>query len=153
MSKITLNDDGTASFSLNVLGNISRETFMGNFQVKCILSPLEFIKADKLYRELLGEDSINAHQKARSNAFALSQLQYRVLRYPPFWENREIGGGHIDDDNVLGEVIELAIQAEEQYRTQKKKEADDIQKMLTKKIKKGEIEKELEIDKVDEKTE
>lgn len=150
MSDITLNDDGTASFSINLIGNINRQTYMGNFKVKCILSPLEFIKSDKLYRELLGNDSANAHSKARANAFALAQLQYRVIESPPFWENREIGGGHVEDDNVLSEVIELAIQAEEKYRNSKIEESKRLQEILSNKIKKKEIEKEPEIESVNE---
>ncbi len=145
MSDIVLHDDGTASFSINIIGNVSRETYMGNFKTKCVLSPLEFIKSDRMYRELLGNDPVNAHSTARNNAFALSQLQYRLIEVPPFWENREIGGGHISDDNVLTEVIELAIQAEDKYRKLKEKEAKEIKELLTKKIKSNEVEKEPEI--------
>jgi hypothetical protein len=151
MEDIVLGSDGTASFGVNIKGSVTGSTYVGNFKVKCLLSPLEFIKSDKLYRELLGQYPDQAHSVARNNAFALSQLQFRVIECPPFWENREIGGGHIEDSNVLTEVMELAITAEERYREERKKEAEELQAILTKRIQDNKIEKKPEVETIDEK--
>jgi len=142
MNSIILNEDGTANITITIVGEITQETYMGTFKVKCMLSPLELIKSDRLYRELLGANSSMANITARNSAFALSQLENRIIECPPFWENREIGGGHIVDANILGEVIELAIEAESRYRTKKLEELKEKKKLLTKKIKKGKVKKE-----------
>ncbi|HLD91728.1 MAG TPA: hypothetical protein VI911_12075 [Patescibacteria group bacterium] len=142
MSKISLNDDGTATFYINVVGENSKETYLGTFTVKCFLSPLEFVKADKLYRDLLGPDLQNAHSVARSTSFAFAQLQQRVIKCPPFWENKEIGGGHIKDNNVLSEVLELSFMAQDEFVKSKEREVEDMQKSLTDSIRNGKIAKE-----------
>lgn len=150
MSKILINDDGTANFTIDSEGIATKDTYRGTFTVKCMLSPLEFIKADRLYRQLVGDNVSSAHPTARSNAFALSQLKFRIVKAPPFWQNDELAGGHVEN-NIIAEVMESAITAEEKYREQKQKEAEELQKILTDKIKKNEIEREEEIKDVKDK--
>lgn len=136
----------TAKFSINITGRHSKQTYMGTFRVKCLLSPLEEIAADKRYRDLLGSNSHLAQENVRRKAFALSQLEQRVIEMPAFWENDIIPGGHIQDDNVLLEVLDIAIEAQEKYIKDKEEELEERRKRLTKKIKTKKIEKEPEVD-------
>lgn len=136
----------TAKFSINITGRHSKQTYIGTFRVKCLLSPLEEIAADKRYRDLLGANSHLAQENVRAKAFALAQLEQRVIEMPAFWENDIIPGGHIQDDNILLDVLDLAISAQEKYIKDKEQELEERRKRLTKKIKNKKIEKEPELD-------
>jgi len=136
----------TAKFTINITGRHSQATYMGTFRVKCLLSPLEEIAADKRYRDLLGSNSHLAQEHVRRQAFALSQLEQRVIEMPPFWENDIINGGHIQDDNVLLDILDLAVEAQEKYINAKAKELEERRNRLTNKIKKKKIEKQPELD-------
>jgi hypothetical protein len=140
----------TAKFTVNITGRHSKSSYMGTFRVKCLLSPLEEIAADKRYRDLLGSNSHLAQEHVRRQAFALSQLEQRIMEMPPFWENDVIPGGHIQDDNVLLEILDLAIEAQEKYIQAKEKELNERRNRLTKNIKKKKIEKEPELDSMEE---
>lgn len=131
-----------AFFEYSNIGDRSNTTFMGEFCVKCVMSPLDHLKADRLYRELIG--SVNPHlasQEAKNFAFALSQLKQRVLEAPDFFKHSEIDGGHLDS-NVLIDIINSAIEAEEEYKDQQDEKTKKIQELLTKRIKSKEIEPE-----------
>lgn len=135
-----------AIFSVNITGSLSKSTYMGQFTVKCLLSPIEEISADKRYRELLGENPHLAQENVRQKAFALAQLEQRISEMPPFFENDYIPGGHIKDHNVLLEILDFAIEAQETYIKQKEAELKERQARLTKAIKKKKIEKKPEIE-------
>ena len=138
----------TATFTVNIVGKHSKDSYMGTFKVKCLLSPLEDIAADKRYRDLLGANSHLAQEHIRQQAFALAQLEQRVIEMPPFWENDNLPGGHIKDANVLLHVLDQAVEAQEKYIQNKEEELKERQKRLTKAIKKKKIEKEPEIEEI-----
>jgi hypothetical protein len=142
----------TATFSINVVGKLTKDSYMGTFKVKCLLSPLEEIAADKRYRDLLGDNSHLAQNHIRQQAFALSQLEQRIIDMPPFWENDTLGGGHIKDVNIVLHILDQAIEAQEKYVGVKEKELKDRQKRLTKGIKSKKIEKEPEIEELPQAT-
>lgn len=139
-------DNATATFKIDLVGKQTQESYKGVFVVKCLLNPMDFINADKTYRQLIGGKPMEAHEHASALAFALSQLKYRVNKFPPFWENREMPGGHIDDDNIIIEVLNRALYAQERYVRLKKEEVDNIEKQLTEDIMGGIIQEMPEID-------
>ena len=66
-------DGSLAEFHFSGIGKYSGESFSGDFTVRCYLSPMEVIKADKLYRDLMG--AVNPHiasSEAHNYSFALS---------------------------------------------------------------------------------
>lgn len=137
-----------ASFDVNEIGSRSKNTYMGTFKVKCILSPLDLVKIDRTYREMIGD--INPHlasQNVENVVFALSQLKYRVVEFPDFWKNVEINGGHVDE-NVLIEIINLAIGAEDEYIKKEDQRIKELQERLTRSIKNKEIQKEPEMEEI-----
>ena len=132
-------EDATAKFTINMVGNTHRHTYLGEFKCKCILSPLEHIEADKMYRSLLGDNPIVASERAQNHAFALSQLKYRLIDpIPPFWATPVIQG-NLDDDNIITFVLNKTFEAETKYIEMKNKEAKEIEERLTGKIKRKEI--------------
>lgn len=140
----------TATFTINIIGDHSKDSYMGTFKVKCLLSPLEMIAADKRYRDLLGANSHLAQEHIRQQAFALAELEQRVIDMPAFWENDTLHGGHIKDANVLLHILDKAVEAQEKYITVKETELKERQARLTKKIKTKKIEKKPELDEVTE---
>ena len=99
---IHLKPDGTAIWTLREEGEISG-TYSGAFTFKCYLDPLATLAAGRLYRELLGSYGDSASETERFIAFALSQLQKRVIKGPPFWATASESGfvGNIPDLNIL----------------------------------------------------
>jgi hypothetical protein len=149
--------DTHATFDVHINGEPSKMTYMGSFKVKVLMSPMDEINADKLYRQLLGDNMLMASDNVKNNAFVLSQLKYRVLEYDkaPFWanpENPDIPGAHITDGNVIFEVFNRAIEAQELYIKQKTEESKALEEALKAAIKSKKVEKEpeLEIDETPE---
>lgn len=140
-------DGSVAEFDYQGVGNSSNTTYMGTFRTKCIVSPMDDIKADRLYRELLG--AVNPHlasKKTQNYAFALSQLKVRLLEFPDFFKNRELDGSHLDS-NILIDIVNKCIDAQEEYKEQLDERLKKMQDMLAKRIKRKEIVKEEEIEK------
>lgn len=135
-------DGSQATFEVAIKDDLTFETYIGTFRVKCFLSPIDMIKADRLYRELIGAVSpMMASNAVQSMTFAISQLSVRVLEAPDFFRLKsELPGGHLTD-NVLSEILGLAIEAEDLYRKQQKDKFDAIQKRLQTKFEKGTIKK------------
>ena len=109
---------GTAEFFVNLEAAADKSTYKGNFKVKCVLSPLDYIQSDGTYRELLGKTNPQfANEYVAQLAYALSQLKYRIISNPSWFDNSVNGikGSNVDD-RILLHVLDKAIQAEEQYR-------------------------------------
>lgn len=132
-------DGSVAEFDLYGVGEDTNTTYMGIFKVKTIVTPYDYIRADRLYRELLGQ--VNPHlasKEAQNYAFALSQLKVRVLESPDFFKNKDIDGAHLDR-NILIQIINLAIDAQEEYKKTLTDKLKNMQKMLADKIKNKQI--------------
>lgn len=136
-------NNGTAEFVIQMLGNKNQQTYLGKFKVKCALTPLDHINADKLNRELLGANLSMASDRAMNLAFALSQLKYRVIESPPFWQTADLPG-NIEDDNIIFEVLNRAIEAEEKYLQRKSEDAENAEKELSNGIESGRVERQEE---------
>lgn len=136
-----------ASFEVAETDQLTRTTYMGSFRVKCFLSPLEKIKADRIYRELIGAvNPVMASGDAKNMAFAISQLTVRVIEGPDFFKNQknpDLPGGHLPDD-ILISILDKAIDAETEFREQQRKAYEETQKRMTKKFKEQRIKKRVE---------
>lgn len=137
-------EEGTAIYDQNIVGASTKQTYLGRFKFKCILNPIEIMDSDRIYREWLGNNSVMASESAINQAFALSQLKFRVIDCPPYWYNSYVGGGHIVDKNVIVDVLNKAIEAQNDYTDKKDKDYKELQKKLSKKIKSGIIKKQDE---------
>lgn len=108
---------GVGTFVVNLEAAADKSTYKGQFRVKCILSPLEYIQADATYRELLGKTNPQlANEYVSQLAYALSQLKYRVTSSPSWFDNANgINGSHVDD-KILLHILDKTIECEEKYR-------------------------------------
>lgn len=136
MANILIDEDhGRGKFQISLIGTSTKETYIGNFTVKCLLSPLEFLECDKLYRQLIGTNALEMLKGDISTmAFALAQLQYRVVECPPFWKNTTLGGSEILDYNIIIKVLDLALEAESQFKQLKINNKEKLEKQLTKAV-------------------
>ena len=139
-------EDGYAVFDINIVGVHTNNSYYGTFKVKCLLSPIEQIKADKLYRDLLGNNAHLASNHVGQLAYAASQLHLRVTEAPPFWESNDLGGSHIEDENVILSVLDSAIEAQVKFVEEKKEELIKRQEILANRIRKKVIVAEEEED-------
>jgi hypothetical protein len=117
-------------FAIDTTGELTGNKYSGAFTVKCKLSMRESLKQDEIYRSILGPDSQNAGQSAKSVAAALSYLATHVIKSPDWWQATE-GGMKLEDMNVLASVNNLAqdaIEAEYKALAEEAKKAEDILK-------------------------
>ena len=142
MDKIEINFcESTATFFVKMESSSSKETFTGKFKVKCIISPLEYIYSDNLYRELIGKH--NPHlvsDYVNQLCFALSQLKYRVIESPSWYKNESGGvdGGNVDD-SILLYVYEKSAEAEQEYRKKIEERYENAKEEVKKAVDNGAI--------------
>lgn len=107
-------------------------TYAGTFKFRCFLTPSKKIAAGREYRDLLGPHGIQADKYEAFLAYALTQLRYRIISAPPFWNPSIQDGsiaGDIPDEEVLTAILDAAVGAELKYRHMlKKRKEDAIQK-------------------------
>ena len=142
MESIILNGN-KASFEVNMIGDMTKQSFSGSFTCKCVLNPLEFIKADALYRELLGNTHpAMASSRAQDMSFALAQLKYRLVEFPPAWKSDEINGSTVDE-NILYQVLNMSFEAEKKYLGKTTERAKEMKEQLHNSIVNDEFVEEL----------
>lgn len=130
-------------YVISELDDESNESYVGEFRVKCILSPLDLLAIDRDYRELLGPvNPIMASGDANNIAFALSQLKHRVLAYPSFWKGESYDGGHLPK-KVLYAILDRSIEVQDKFKKERQEEMAQIQARLTKQVKTGKIKKKV----------
>jgi hypothetical protein len=136
-------EDNIGIYQINILDDESNESYVGEFRVKCILSPLDLLAIDRDFRELLGPiNPIMASGDANNIAFALSQLRHRVLAYPPFWKGEVYDGGHLPK-KVLYAILDGSIEVQEKFKKERQDEMAKIQARLVKQVKAGKIKKKV----------
>lgn len=123
--EIRFNDDGTAEFNVKLVGDVTQQTYLGKFKVISVMDPFQILNAGKRYRDLLGVNPAFASETELNLAFALAQLEYRIISAPPFWNN-----GNLKDLNVIMSVFDLAVQVEEEYRIDQKKRVEESLELI-----------------------
>ena len=128
--------DTIKSKTVNLTGEITQESYKGEFKFKCLLSPMDRIDIDKQYRAILGENIHQAGLEAIDLANILSELSFRVAEAPSFWHDSKylIPGSHIPDKNVLLAIYEFSLQAELDYREELKKKSEEAKKDIKKEL-------------------
>src|SRR5271165_3779061 len=99
-SDLVVNPDGTAIFTINEQGKV-QGNYTGTFTFRCFINPLDNLAAGKVFRELLGPFGADANEDDKFMAFALSQLQKRIIKSPPWWQTDSVIHGNIPDSFVI----------------------------------------------------
>lgn len=126
MSKASPNQ---AEFTINLDGDVTGEKWHGKFTVKTRLSHSDHLLIDSLRRKYLGANPESASPRALSTAQAFSELAVRIVEAPPWWINN---GMDLADDNLITEVYESAVKAENDAIEEIKKKAAEAKKALEK---------------------
>lgn len=115
-----------ATWTINSIGTI-QGTYIGTFVFKCFLTPVEQIKANRDFRELMGPNPIAAPEHESFLAYALTQLKYRIISAPPFWNSarNENMVGDIPDEGIITDILGAATDAEVKYKKQLKQAKKD----------------------------
>lgn len=125
-----------AAFKISHTGKING-TYIGEFKVRCNLTPMQQIQADRDYRELLGTTNPTLARAAITDmAFALAQLKQRIISAPPFWYDGAsiYPGSQIKDVEVLNIVLDAALEAQIKYMKiideEEEKAKEELRQML-----------------------
>lgn len=141
-------EDSTGIFTISELDEETNETYIGEFKVKLVLSPLDILSIDRDYRELVGTTNpFLATNDATNIAFALSQLKYRITSAPYFWEAKitNYRAGHVPK-KILYSVLDKTLELHDMFKKNRKEELDKMQSRLVEQITRGEIKKTTEED-------
>lgn len=120
-----------ATWDIRKEGSING-TYTGTFTFRCYLTPSQKIAANREYRELLGPQMTMTPEHESFLAYALTQLKYRVITAPPFWNTESklgVSQGDLPDEEVIAEILEAAFAAELKYKEQiKQRKEEALQK-------------------------
>ncbi len=114
------------TFSFDCIGEISKQKWPGDFTVKPILSFANIAAVDAERRRFMGNppDELAVPEEIRSIAAMISQIKFRIVKCPS-WVIESNYLADMVDGNVLVELFQKVIEAEEQYREKLTKKADD----------------------------
>lgn len=119
------------AFTISVVGEVSGETFRGEFRALKFLTHRQQLLLDQKRRELLGGNAEFSSQRARNQAEIFSQLFVRLSEAPKWW--LESGNGmDLVDDNIMVEVFNAAMKVEEEAVASVKKKAEEAKEALKK---------------------
>jgi hypothetical protein len=115
------------------------------FKFLCSLNPIQYIEADKDYRELLGKNAEFVSTHADTIAYALAQLRQRVLDAPPFWYEKgtRYGGSGLKDHEILEVILEAAVKSEVKYRQELQKKHEEAINKLKEALDKRKLNEEI----------
>lgn len=115
-------------------------TWNGKFVVKLTLSPRDNLRADRLYREYLGDTSgASPSEFAVYQSYMLSQLAVRLTEAPSWWKDAN-NGLDVQDENLLEEVFKAAAALVKQYQDERAKAAEAAQAKIRQHLAKETVE-------------
>lgn len=124
----------TVEFTITEVGERTGETFAGTFTTKVFLSFDEEMTQDRLRRQFLGENAIDATPRAADQAMVFSELAVRLVDAPAWWEDSRNGRG-LFDDNVVKAVYDAAMKPEADRLAEAEKKAKEAKDALRKEAK------------------
>jgi hypothetical protein len=135
--------NGTAKFKVHINDDLNDKTYIGNFEIKCVLSGGDKVKADKMLRELLGSNSSYASPLAADLSWAYSQFAYKTINCPDWFKDSEFLGYNLDQEVVL-KIMQLYVESETRYRDRFKKATEAKMKEFQKDADDGKFHKDPE---------
>jgi len=147
-------EGSTAIVLVKVLDQVRDEERAGIFKFRCLLTPMDKIDIDVLNRELIGPRPFEADKNAARLAWSLAQLRYRVSEAPDWWKRdvsdksgveSTVWGSHCDE-NIIVEVLNMAVDAEETYLERLRREAANARDKLAQRYDDGDIAERLEVE-------
>lgn len=116
-------------FTVETTGDTTGEKWKGLFKVKTRLSHRDQLNRDRVRREMIGNNPDAASERARATADVFSQLSIRLIDAPSWWVNAD-NGLDLADENVVIEVFQAALKAEQDETAKALKKGSDARKDL-----------------------
>jgi hypothetical protein len=117
------------AFTISVVGDITGETFRGDFRAYKFLTHRQQLMLDQRRREILGTLPDGASVRAVNQATIFAQVQVRLSDAPKWWI--ESGNGiDLVDDNVVLAVFDNVMKVEQEALEAVKKKAEDAKESL-----------------------
>lgn len=126
------------TFTVDVVGDVTGERWVGKFTAKRRLSFKEQLARDNERRRLIGPSVGDPLPRAVSAANIFSELAVRLVDAPSWWRDKD-NGTELEDDSVVSRVYMEALEIKEEAEGELKKEADKAE---------GDLKKTVEADKV-----
>jgi hypothetical protein len=118
-------------FGIDVKGESTDRRYEGVFEAKTKLSHRESLKEDEVRRAILGVNSTEASEYAKSVAAAIAYLSIRVQKAPNWFKDSN-NGLDLEDGNVLIEVNNACVKAIDEARASFLEAAEKAKKDLEK---------------------
>ena len=93
----------TVDFTISLVGENTGKEFIGTFTAKTKLSIKETLKENEIFRQIVGVNSKDADDLAKTLGMATSYLMVRIVRSPDWWASLNYGLD-VEDMNLLSEV-------------------------------------------------
>lgn len=118
-------------FSFNSTGEFTGQIWLGEFEVKPILSPRDRAFADSERRRFMGSPEFenNVDQTVQNAAFMIGQLKARLIKYPSWVKETDFLAEMIDT-NILTELFDKVFQIQKDYQETLNKKANEAKDLL-----------------------
>lgn len=111
-------------FTVHVTGDVTGETWSGEFRAKTALTRRDIITKDRIRREILGADGTEgADEHARMLAVAYSELRVRITDAPKWFLENDYALD-LQDETPMAAVYKEAMKVQNDAVTAKIKEAE-----------------------------
>jgi hypothetical protein len=125
----------TLPFHLHAIGDVTGETWTGDFVFKTRLSMMDRLKLDNYFRFYIGESNPQyASQRVIEIAEVLSQLRVRILKAPDWWTAKS-NGQDLEDMTPLKALYEVVVdmdkKAEAKNKAKTQQAQDDLRSLGT----------------------
>jgi hypothetical protein len=117
----------TVPFSLHVVGEVTGETWTGDFLFKNRLSMLDRLRLDNFFRLYIGESNPQfASPRVLEIAEVLAQLRVRITKAPDWWAVKN-NGQDLEDMAPLKALYEVIADLEKKAEAKSKSKAQQAQ--------------------------
>jgi hypothetical protein len=112
-----------STFTVDVVGEITGEKWVGSFTTRLQLSHADQFRRDEIRRRLLGANPESASPRALNAAEVFSEISIHITDAPQWWKGNN-GGLDLADDNVVAAVFDGIVAEKTKAAAETKKRAD-----------------------------
>lgn len=118
------------SFTIDVKGTTTEQSYSGLFKMKPILSHREKLRRDELKRQVLGSNPESATEDSVRTAVIFSKIWIHLTESPAWWREANNGIDLLDEEPVLA-VLDKIIELEGEILNKTQKDGEAAKKELT----------------------
>ena len=119
------------TFTIDGIGETTGQKYFGNFTTICILNVGQKHQLE-IERSRLSADLAYPSDRLRGFSLILATLNVKLIKKPDWW-NDSFGGLDLLDENIVMDVYDKIVEAENEWREAVQKEGKKSQKILSEK--------------------